>query len=191
MILSKRERYIAMLLLAGLGFLALYSYGFRPLWDQRNKLKNEILLSSVQVQKANELFAHARESRGQWEQMQGRGLKSDASSAESQLLHAASDWAQDARLSQLSIKQERNEQDQQFQKITYRATGWGNMAAVSRFLWRIETASAPVRLADVQIASRKDGTDDLSVQLGLSVLYLRAESPKASKSEVGKGENKR
>ena len=80
-----------------------------------------------------------------------------------------------------SLKPERTEKEKDFFKITFRATGGGSMAQVGRFLWRIETAQVPVRVTDVTITSRKPGTDDLAVQLGIATSYLAPE-PGADRS---------
>ena len=45
------------------------------------------------------------------------------------------------------------------------------MDQVSRFLFAVDAARIPVRTADVQISTRKDGTDDLAVQITLATIY--------------------
>jgi hypothetical protein len=45
------------------------------------------------------------------------------------------------------------------------------MYAVSRFLWRVETAKVPIRVKEMQLGSRKEGADDLTLTLRLSTLY--------------------
>ncbi len=45
-------------------------------------------------------------------------------------------------------------------------------------MWDIETATVPIRLTDVQVAPRKEGTDDLSIQFGVSTLCQRQVTPK-------------
>jgi len=51
------------------------------------------------------------------------------------------------------------------------------MNAIARFLWRVETAGIPIRLKELQLGSRKEGTDDLTLQLRLSTLYQATPSP--------------
>ena len=68
------------------------------------------------------------------------------------------------------------------------------MQAVARFLYAMEMAEIPLRVVDVTVTSRREGTDDLNVQVGLATIYLPPEEPGAtagdtavrSRSEVGR-----
>ena len=68
-------------------------------------------------------------------------------------------------------------------EITFQAAGTGPMSAVARFLWRMETAPFPLRVEELQVGARREGTDDLSLQLRVSTLYLAAEQQRPA----GKG----
>ncbi len=56
------------------------------------------------------------------------------------------------------------------------------MRAASRLLWSLETASIPVRVTEMHITPRKEGTDDLSVQLSISTLCLLPDTDKQSRT---------
>ena len=45
------------------------------------------------------------------------------------------------------------------------------MSAVSKLLWQIETSAIPAKIKMLQLGSRKEETDDLSVHLRVSTLY--------------------
>jgi hypothetical protein len=70
--------------------------------------------------------------------------------------------------------------------MTVLTAGTGNMRAVARFLYLAETTTLPLRIRELQIGSRKEGTDDLSVQLKLSTLYMGLESAEAPQAAGGK-----
>jgi hypothetical protein len=53
------------------------------------------------------------------------------------------------------------------------------MAQISRFLWRIQAATIPVRITDLQITSHKEGTDDLALVLGIGTIYPAPEPEKS------------
>jgi len=46
------------------------------------------------------------------------------------------------------------------------------MQSVGRLIWRIENAQLPIRIEDIQLGSRTEGVDDMSLQLKLSAIYL-------------------
>ena len=69
------------------------------------------------------------------------------------------------------------------------AAGTGSMNAVSRFLWRVETAGIPLRVKEMQLGSRKEGADDLTVQLRLSTIYAPGARPAATQMADASGEH--
>jgi hypothetical protein len=65
-------------------------------------------------------------------------------------------------------------------EVTAQVVGTGSMNAVARFLWRLQTAPQPVKLIEMQLSSRREGMDDLSLQLRLSALYVPADAKSAA-----------
>ena len=169
MAFSKRERFIGIATAAVVGVLALDRLAVTPLLAQRAQLE---------LDRANRVFSTSRLASRKWKELSGTSLKTDASEAESQILNSVREWAQDAGIALSSIKPERAEKEKDWDKITFRATGTGSMNQVARFLWRLRTATMPVRITDLQIGSRKEGTDDLSLQLGISTIFLPPDANK-------------
>ena len=52
----------------------------------------------------------------------------------------------------------------------FSVSGAGSMRAVAGFLWRLESSPLPVRLTELQLGARREGTDDLNLQVRLSAL---------------------
>ena len=170
MAISKRERTIAAATAVAAVLLLGDRYFLTPALERREVVIAETKECLGKLERANRLFAKERLLKKKWSDASTGSMKADASAAESQLLHALRDWAQDAGLILSTMKPEQTETDKQFQKLAFRATGSGGMRAVSGFLWRIHTCSMPARILDVQVSSRKDGNDDLSIELRISTL---------------------
>lgn len=186
MILSKRERMAAVVTMVAVGLLAVDYYALEPLFAYRDQLEVEKGTQSGLMQKSSRLLANKTELRRKWGEMTTSGLSGDPSAAESRVLHGVRDWAQEAGLSLSSLKPDRTEHDKLFHKIVFRATATGNMSQISQFLWKIQTAPIPVRVTDMQLSARKEGTDDLSLQIGISTLYLAPEPEKKAPTQVAK-----
>jgi type II secretory pathway component PulM len=186
MILSKRERTIVLLTGAVLALFLADRFFLTPVLARKARIDAESADCTLQLQKAESLFAQKKRLVPRWREMTDSGLGTGAMAAESRLLHAIRDWAQEAQLNLSSVKHERTEMEKQFQKITWRATGTGSMAAVSRFLHSIQEAALPVRIADLQIGSRQEGGDSLSIQVGVSTLCMpaKAEKEKAEREKA-------
>jgi hypothetical protein len=177
MFLSKRERLIITATLVVVALLALDRYVVTPLMEcgDREAALKEIRLAEIQRGRA--LLDRKREVAPKWREMIASGLKRDPAEAESQILHAVGDWAKDAGLKLSSMKPERLPDKRSLQEISFQAAGTGSMSAVSRFLWRLEASKVPIRVKELQLGSRKEGTDDLTLQLRLSTLYQAPEPP--------------
>jgi Tfp pilus assembly protein PilO len=180
MILSKRERFIIAATLIVVAAAVLYLYVLTPLNDSRKALegRKEGLLNDLE--QARTLLARKREIEPKWKQMTATGLKRDPTEAESLILHAVQDWAREAGLKLASLKPERLLEKKSLQEIAFKATGTGSMNAVTKFLWQLETAKVPVRVKELQLGTRKEGTDDLTLQLRLSTLYQAVQPPATS-----------
>ena len=184
MVASKRERFLAIGVAAIVGVFALDRLVVGPLSDQWKDLNQKVEAAEKQKEKALKTFKADKQMKKRWAQLAGATLKTDASDADSPLLHNVREWGQDAGLEMSSVKPERAEKEKGFDRLTYRVTAAGGMRQLSQFLYEIESSNVPVRVTDVTINSRKDGTDDLSLVLGLSTIY---HAPGAKDAPTGGG----
>ena len=172
MTFSKRERIIFAALAAVLGVLVLDWWIVTPLFDRSAEVEARKAVLLSEMANAENLLGRRRVVEPRWRSMLADGMKRDPAEAESQVLHALGEWADDAGLDLVSLKPERSTKETLLPEIDFRASGTGSMAAVSRFLWRLETATIPVKVKALQVGSRKEGQDDLSLQVQISTLYF-------------------
>lgn len=188
---SGRERIVFLILAVALVALALDRWALTPLLDRGQEAETRRTLLLNEMATAESLLTRRRALEPRWRQMLAGSMKRDPAEAESQVLHALGSWAADAGFNIVSLKPERSTKETLLPEIDVRAAGTGSMAAVSRFLWHLEMADIPLKVKTVQVASRKEGSDDLSVQLQISTLYLSDQpkaKPKAPKRAAPKGE---
>jgi hypothetical protein len=178
MTMSKRERYVATVTAIVVGVLVLYQFVIDPQLTRIVQLNEQLETASNDYDGAERLFSTSRIATRKLSDMAGSGLRKTDASAESELLNNTRQWAQEAGISGWGIKRERTEKERDFNKITFRANGTGGMGQIGRFLYRLQTANIPVRVSDMTINSRKDGTDDLAIVLSISTIYLAPESEK-------------
>jgi len=172
MTFSKREQIIFVALAAVLAVLVLDWWIVTPLLDRSAEVEARKAVLLSEMANAENLLQRRRVIGPRWRQMLAEGMKHDPAEAESQVLHALGKWADDAGLDLVSLKPERSTKETLLPEIDIRAAGTGSMAAVSRFLWQLETARIPVKVKALQIGSRKEGQDDLSLQVQISTLYF-------------------
>ena len=184
MVFSKRERVILAATLLALLILGLDRYVLTPLLDRYRQTGARIESRRAELARARSLLERKELLASRWRQMIADGLQRDPAEAESQALHAVGDWAVEAGLDLSSLKPERSRENTELREITLHAAGTGSMSAVSRFLWLAETARIPIKVKMLQLGARQEGTDNLTLQLRLSTLYM-ATSEEADDQKAG------
>jgi len=182
--------------LAVVGALILDWYVVEPILDSGKQREAEKQALVKQLTDAQTLVKRGEQLKPKWRDMEKGGLKTDPSEAESAVLRAVDEWAKDAQFSLTARKPERVPGKGDLREISYQITGSGRTAAVAKFLYRADTTTLPVKVEEVAITARREGTDDLSVQIRLNGIYVlpaaeaAAEAARKAGKTAPKGETK-
>ena len=179
MILTKRERLITALTLIAVSIFVLDRYVLTPFLDDYSALEARKQKLQGDMKRANSLVARRQQVDQKWQQMLAGSLKQDPVEAESQVLHALRDWSEQTGLNLSALRPERSTDKTDLREITFHTAGSGPMSSISRFMWCLETAEIPIKLKMIRLSSRKEGIDDLSLELRFSTLYLAVQPPSA------------
>lgn len=185
-VLTKREQYIAYGTGAALALLALSYFVLAPYFAARHDRGVRLAAVEKQDRAAENLFKQQQRMQRVWLELKNGGLKTDPAEAESQMLHALGDWAAESGVNVAGLRPEQQKPDGRFLQISFHITGTGPTAAAAKLLWRIETAVIPVRVNEVQLTPRKEGVDDLQIQISVSTLCLLPEGEKGDKNLGGR-----
>ncbi len=181
MVLSKRERIIAIVAALAVVVLVLDYYAIKPLMESSTRLAAERLTATQKLNEAGVLLNRETAMRTKWKEMVADGLKDSPGDAEPQVLHTLQDLAGQAHLNISSLRPERSTKGDVVREITVQTSGTGSMAAVSRFLYLVESAKIPLRITALQIGARREGKDDLALVARISTLYMvRSATPAKS-----------
>jgi len=173
MVFSKRERIIFILTAAAIVLLVLDQYALTPLLAARESAKILKVKLTGELEATAGLFRQRRVLDRKWREMLAGGMKARREETESQVMHAVRDFSREAglKLSSLLTPRGRSTGNTVLPEVRVHAAGTGTMRAVSGFIRRLETASFPLKMLSLQISSRKEGTDNLQVQVEFSTLY--------------------
>lgn len=138
--------------------------------ERTESQKQELL---AQLTEARSLFERRAMLERKWKTMLSDGLRNDAE-AESRVARALDEWSVDTRLMLSSVKPERVAGDKGLKEMTFVVAGKGQLDAVAKFLYKVETAELPIKVKDLQLGSASEAGDSMSLQLRLSALYLGA-----------------
>ena len=177
--LSKRERLIALAALVIVALLPADRFVLTPVVNKLSSARDTRQGMLDQLQEAETLFERRRVTEKTWRQFGSGGIETE-SQAESRVLHAVGQWAQDSRLTLTAVRPQRlSSENSDLQEMTVSVTGTGGLQAATRFLWNVEQAGLPVKIKDIQLGSANDTGNEMSLQVRLSTLYVGAAQEQA------------
>jgi hypothetical protein len=188
-VLSKRERQYAIGAAALLGGLLVYSVVVSPYFEHLSAIKDQTAKANGTLHRNRETLRYQRELKPAWTEMSANlsGTESEAMS------HASEDilgWGRAAGVVVSAIKPDRTTTENKFTISAFHVTASGRMASISRFVWALESAPVPLRVHEIQLKPRKEGSDDLEVQLSVSTLSQGDATADASKTTVSRADSR-
>jgi len=174
--LTKRERIIAILAVAAVGILVLNKFLIGPVTGKLQQLETQKSQLRIELDEAQNLFRKRRVLEKRWKTALSESLRNEVE-AEIKVGRAINEWSNETRLTLSSVKPERVASDKGLKEMTFVVVGTGSLDAVTQFLWKIETASLPIKVKDMQLGSSNESGQSMSVQLRLSALCLGKDQP--------------
>lgn len=173
MVLTKRERLIAIVTLSVIIIFVLDRYVVTPFTEMNERIQIEKQDLVTEIERTARIFKQRKQVGNEWRDMIKGGLSSDASNTESRILHVIRKWSNDYGLTISSIKPDRNgAEGGTLKEIIFNVACKGSMDAIGRFLLEFENSNLPVRITEFQLGSREEDGRDMSLQLMLSAVYL-------------------
>ena len=163
--IKNRQKLLTIFALCAVGILMGDSLIITPLaksWKERSA-KIEGLEKSIQ--RGNLLLSRERQIKDQWHLMEKGTLTNNMSAAENTVLKAVDRWTQRSRISFTSLKPQWKQNEEDHVLLECRADGYGDLQAISRFLYELETDPLPLKIEDIELASRD--TDGRQISLGV------------------------
>ena len=191
MVLSKRERYLAMGAAGLVVVLAIYYIVIGPYFDRSDELRTEENAARKTIGDNSDLLLLQAKKTPDWNVMMQNGLQADYSTAQSRTQQMLQNWARDAQISLENVRSDPvpAQKGSPFQSINFNlefnTEGDQGMRHIARFLYSIESAAIPIRLSDVHFQSAREGTDQLNVKLLVSALYMPPTGPNSSGNNNG------
>ena len=169
--LTKRERNFAV----GTGLIVLVFlldyWVVSPLLQSKDELYQQQLKLEHDLSDAQKLIKSSSHATRRWADFRASGLGSDPSMIESRMLNSVRSWSQESGLVLVSLRPDRASENKDLVELTFQANAEGSMKSIWNFLYKVETAQIPVRIREMQIASRTEGSDILTLELRLSVMW--------------------
>ena len=156
---------------AALALLVLDQLLLEPMFVRLSSADKRIDDDSLTLAQASGITHNGAMASVRWQKMSAGHIGNDASATQSKLLNHVGLAARNASVNLASIRPERGEKAMGFARTGLRASGNVTMATLVAFLQHMQSSDLPVRVTDIQIKANKEGTDDLTVDVGISTLY--------------------
>jgi hypothetical protein len=169
---NNRQQLLIILAGAGILLLVLDSLVFTPLTKAWQTRSAEIAKLKKNVAEGRGLIERGPRMVKQWDEWQKQALDKDAAKAEQDLISAFDRWSRASNVELGSIKpQWKRGLTQRYSQLECRVDATGSMATLTRFLFEVEKSTLPLRVDSVELSSRDEFGQKLT--LGLLVSGLR------------------
>lgn len=171
-----RQSLLLLAALLAFGLLVSDKLIFSPLarvWKQRSA---RIASLEKSINNGALLLERAGSIEERWKMMKEGALPANSSEAESQVFQSVERWKQASRISFTGFTPQRRRASEDHTALEYRADGFGDLQAISQFIYGLERDPLPLRVEDLQITSRDDLGQQLTIQVRFSGLLLEDNS---------------
>ena len=169
---SNRQRLLMILAGAAVLLLVLDSLVLTPLTKGWQARRAEIAKLQKNVTEGRAMIERATRTRAVWAEMQSQALPKEAAKAEQDLISAFDRWGRASNIELGSIKpQWKRGTTARYSQLECRVDATGSLATLTRFLFEVEKSALALRVDSVELTSRDDLGQKLT--LGLLVSGLR------------------
>jgi hypothetical protein len=174
-VLSQRERYIAVALGGVLALVVLWQVVYGPLDSWSRSISDQKQKAETQKFEDERLRKDQARLTKVWDEMQKTGIHDNPSEAQNQLSQALSDWAVQSGVNVVrDAPQQAQTVDAKFGFVQAgrQLTCFGTTSGIAKLLYQIEMAKIPSRVHNVTISSKKEGQDDLTAVVDVTTLCV-------------------
>jgi len=168
------------MLIAGVGLLLFVadSVLFEPLISSWKERQTHIKELRTQLENGKRMLQRETVLRVRWESWSTNALSSNQSLGEAQLFKAFDKWERDSGITRVGMKpQWKQGDDDTYSTLECRADYNGDIDRVKRFLYAVETDPMGIKVDSVEISSRDDNGQQLTLALQVSGLQLNPSTP--------------
>ena len=177
MTLSKRERQIAVVVLAAAALFVVDQLLLSPYIERRAELREAADKNAASLADMRKVMREEGKLRGVLVRMgaalgdaAGGQQQADASWAEGKILAALQEWERSAGVGKASFNRLRSTEQYGFTRLTFQVSATGRMPAIAALIYKAETATIPLRIDQMQVMLSGESGEELQVQLTVSTL---------------------
>ena len=168
--IENRQQVLAAVAITAIALLLLDRIVFTPMTKAWKARSEEITQLQDKIHKGRELIARANITRDHWEQMKTNALS--AETAERVLINAFQRWSRESGASVSSIQPQWKPTEEDYATLECRANISGAVGSLAKFIYNIEKDAIALRIEELEITSKDDNGQNLSLGLQVSGLVF-------------------
>jgi Tfp pilus assembly protein PilO len=169
---KNRERLLLFITLGCLALLALNWLVIKPLSNSWHSRADRIEQLRKQLADGALMLGRQDYIRGRWDNMSTNALSSTPTVAERQLFNEFDKWVTASEVTEGSFKPQLKPTDDNYSVMECHAEVTGNYSTIIRFLYELEKDPMGVQIEGVDLTSRDDSGQEISLGIDLSGLLL-------------------
>jgi hypothetical protein len=173
---QKRQQLLGFLAIATVLLLTGDRFVLTPAIQAWKERSARITQLKRQVGEGTALLQREAAIRTRWANMQSNTLDSEMSVAEDQVLRAFDRWSRESRIGVTSVRPQWRRNQDDYATLDCRVDAFGNLPAITRFLYEIEKDPLGFKVEAVEISARDDRGEQLTLGLQVSALQLNSQS---------------
>lgn len=169
---ADRQKLLIVLVAVLAGVLIGDRLVYTPLTNLWQSRQQQIKRLRTQVSEGSALVRRESVIRDRWDNMRTNTLPNNQSLAQERMLKAFQDWAQESGVSINALTPQWKSDSDDYQTLVCRVDASGTLWMLSRFLYDIEKGPLGLKLESVDVSSRDNTGQTLSLGLQVSGLVL-------------------
>lgn len=170
--IENRQQFLVVLTIAAFALLVTVNFILTPLGNWWSARQAQIKELQTKVTEGQQLIRRADGIRSRWDSMRTNALPANTSLAEQNVLQAVSDWARGSGVELTSVMPQWKNESTNYLTLTCRVESSGDLGTLSRFLYDLEKGPMALRLDSVELSSRDNTGQQLTMGLELNGLAL-------------------
>ena len=170
MAMNQRERKIAIFTGITVGAVGLYAFVLEPLLTRLDEAQALLDANSADEAAALSLLERQDRDKRKWREIAGQRIPDNAGAAESQLINRVQDAARRAGIKIEQVQSRPVEREHNFARVQRSVSATGNLQQISRFLHAMQTSDIPLKMTDIRVTSKAEGTDNLGLTVTVTTL---------------------
>jgi len=168
--IENRQQVLAAVAITVVALLLLDRIVFTPMTKSWKERSEQIASLQKDITQGRALIDRAAQTRAHWDQMKTNALSADT--AERVLIDAFQRWSRESGASVSSIQPQWKPTDEDYTTLECRANISGAVGSLAKFIYNIEKDAIALRIEELEITSKDDNGQNLSLGLQVSGLVF-------------------